>query len=123
LFDQGLRVLDQGIGKNGAGKRIVFIDLVSLAQQLNRFGGLLLREQSLAFGDQAVRVGLALDAIVGELLQFGELRVVGEIGGRASQQIQGASVIARMQTAIDLLNEPRFGFGAGLLVASLLQSL
>jgi hypothetical protein len=28
-----------------------------------------------------------------------------------------------MQTAIDLLNEPRFGFGAGLLVASLLQSL
>jgi hypothetical protein len=82
-----------------------------------------LREQFLAFGDQPVRVGLALKAILRELFQFGELRIIGKIGGFDSQQIQGASIVARMQTAVDLLNEPRFGFAAGLLVASLLQSL
>src|SRR5437879_10099156 len=69
-FDQGLRVLDEGIGENGAGKGIVFIELVGLAQQLNRFGGLLLREQFLAFGDLAVRVGLELVAIVGVIFQL-----------------------------------------------------
>jgi hypothetical protein len=124
-FYNGIRVLDQGIGQNGAGERIVLIQFVGFAQQLNTFGGFLLREQFLAFRDQTVGFGIALDAIVGELFQFGQLRIVviGEFGGCASQQIQGARVVARMQTGVDLLNEPRFGFGAGLLVASFLQAL
>ena len=82
-----------------------------------------MREQFLAFGDKTVGFGIALDAIMGELFQFGQLRIVGEFGGCASQQIQGARVVARTQTDVDLLNEPRFGFGAGLLVASFLQVL
>ncbi len=122
-FYHGMRVLDQGIGQDGAGERIVFIQLVGFAQQLNGFGGLPLREQFLAFGDKAVGFGIALDAILGELFQFGQLRIVGEIGGCASQQIQGASVVARTQTDVDLLNDLRFGFGAGLLVACFLQAL
>jgi hypothetical protein len=65
---------------------------------------------------------MALDTILGELSQFGQLRIVGEFGGCASQQIQGAIVVARTQTDVDLLNEPRFGFGSGLLVAYFLQA-
>ena len=122
-FYNGTRVLDQGIGQNGAGERIVFIQFIGFAQQLNRFGGLSLREQFLAFGDKTVGFGIALDAIVGELFQFGQLRIVGEFGGCASQQIQGAIVVARMQTGVDLLNKPRFGLGAGLVVALFLQAL
>jgi len=122
-FYNGTRVLDQGIGQNGAGERIVFIQFIGFAQQLNRFDGLSLREQFLAFGDKTVGFGIALDAIMGELFQFGQLRIIGEFGGGASQQIQGARVVARTQTDVDLLNEPRFGFGAGLLVASFLQVL
>ena len=82
-FYNGMRVLDQGIGQNGAGERIAFIQLVGFAQQLNGFGGLPLREQFLAFGDKTVGFGIALDAIVGELFQFGQLRIVGEFGGGA----------------------------------------
>ena len=122
-FYNRMRVLDESIGENGAGERIVLVQLVGFAQQLNGFGGLPLREQFLAFGDKTVGFGIALDAIVGEFFQFGQLRIVGEIGGCASQQIQGARVVARTQTDVDLLNEPRFGFGAGLLVASFLQAL
>ena len=48
-------------------------------------------------------------------------------GGGASQQFQGARVVARTQTDIDLLDVPhyesRFGFGARLLIASFLQAL
>ncbi len=105
-----MRVLDQRIGQNGAGERIVFVQFVGFAQQLNRFGGFLLREQFLAFGDKTVGFGVALDAILGALFQFGQLRIVGEFGGCASQQIQGARVVARTQTDVDLLNEPRFGY-------------
>ena len=122
-FYKGLRVLDQGIGQDRAGERIVFVQLVGSAQQLNRFGGLPLREQFLACGDKTVSFGIALDAILGELFQFGQLRIVGEFGGCASQQIQGARVVAGTQTGVDVLNEPRFGFGAGLLVACFLQAL
>ena len=122
-FYNRMRVLDQGIGQNGAGERIAFIQLVGFAQQLNGFRGLLLGEQFLAFGDKAVGFGIALDAIMGKLFQFGQLRIVREFGGCASQQIQGARVVARMQTDVDLLNEPRFGLGAGLLVAGFLQAL
>ena len=122
-FYNGLRVLDQGIGQNGAGESIVFIQLVGFAQQLNGFDGLPLREKFLAFGDKTVGFGIALHAIMGALFQFGQLGIAGEFGGRGSQQIQGARVVARTQTGVDLLNEPRFGFGAGLLVASFLQAL
>ncbi len=82
----GMRLLDQGIGQNGAGERIVFIQLVGFAQQLNSFGGFLVREQFLACGDKTVGFGLALDAIMGEPFQFGQLRIVGEFGGSALQQ-------------------------------------
>ena len=122
-FYNRMRVLDQGIGQDGAGERIVFIQLVGFAQQLNRFIGLLLREQFLAFGDKTLGVGITLDAIPGLLLQFGQLRIVGKFGGCASQQIQGAGVVARMQADINLLNDPHFGFGACLLVASFFQAL
>jgi hypothetical protein len=84
-FYDGIRVLDQRIGQNGAGERIVLIQLVGFAQQLNTFGGFLLREQFLAFRDKTVGFGMTLDAIVGELFQFGQLRIVGEFGGCASQ--------------------------------------
>jgi hypothetical protein len=53
-----MRVLDESIGQDGAGERIVLIQFVGLAQQLNRFCGLLLREESLAFGDQTIGLGL-----------------------------------------------------------------
>ena len=43
-FYDGLRVLDQGIGQDGACERIVFVQLIGFAQQLNGFSGLLLRE-------------------------------------------------------------------------------
>jgi hypothetical protein len=122
-FYNGMRVLHQSIGQYGAGERVLFIQLVGLAQQLNRFGGLPLREQSLAFGDKTVGFDIALDAILGGLFQFGQIRIVGEFGSCASQQIQGARVVARMQADLDLLNEPRFGFGSGLFVASFLQAL
>ena len=122
-FYNGMRMFDEGIGQNGAGQRIAFIQLVGLAQQLNRFGGLPLREQFLASGDKQVGFDIALDAIMGELFQFGQLRIVGEFGGCASQQIQGARVVARLQTDVDLLNESGFRFGAGLLLASFLQAL
>ncbi len=122
-FDHGMRVLHQRIGQNGAGERVTFIQFVGFAQQLNRFGGLPLREQFLAFGDKTLGLGIALDAIVGELFQFGQLCIVGEFGGSAAQQIQGARVLARMQTKVDLLNELRLGFGAGLLVECFLQAL
>ena len=78
-------MLNQGIGKNGAGERIVFIQVVGFAQQLNRFGRLLLREKFLAFGDKTVGFGIALDAILGELFQFRQLRIVGEFGDCAPQ--------------------------------------
>ena len=45
--------------------------------------GLPLREKFLAFGDKTVGFGIALDAIMGELFQFGQLGIVGEFGGRA----------------------------------------
>ncbi len=122
-FYNRMRLLDQGIGQNRAGERIAFIQFVGFAQQLNGFSGLPLGEQFLAFGDKAVGFGIALGAIVGELFQFGQLRIVGEFGGCAAQQIQGARVVARMQIDLDLLNEPRLGFGAGLLVACFLQAL
>ena len=75
-------------------KRIVFVQFVGFAQQLNRFGGLPLCEQFPAFGDQTVGFGLALYAILRQLPQFGQLRIVGEFGGCAPQQIQGARVVA-----------------------------
>ena len=102
-FYQGMRMLDQGIGQNGAGKSIVFVERMGLAQQLNRFGGPPLRKQFLAFGDKAAGFGTALDAILSQLFQLGQLRIGGEIGGRASQQLHGVSVVARMQTDVDLL--------------------
>jgi hypothetical protein len=37
--------------------------------------------------EAAVGFGLALDAILGEPFRFGQLRIVGEFGGCASQQI------------------------------------
>jgi hypothetical protein len=64
-----------------------------------------------------------LEAITRELFQFGQLRIVGEFGRSASQRIQRARVVARTQTDVDLLNELRFGLGAGLLVAYFLQAL
>ncbi len=78
-------MLDQRIGQNGAGKRIVFIPLVRLAQQLHRFAGLPLREQFLALGDKTVSFSLALHAILSQLFQFRQLRIVGEFSGCASQ--------------------------------------
>jgi len=108
-----MRLLDQGIGQDRAGESITFIQFVGFAQQLNRFGGLPLREQVLTFGDQTAGLGMALDAILRELFQFGQLRIAGEFGSCASQQIQGAGVVARTQTNVDLLNDLRFGFGAG----------
>ncbi len=120
-----LSVLDQGIGQNGASESIFFIEFVSLAQELDRFGGLALRKQFLAFGDQAAGLGVALHAILCELLQFGQLRIVivGKFGGCISRQIQRASVVARTQADFDLLTEPRFGYGGRGLVALFLQSL
>jgi hypothetical protein len=82
-----------------------------------------MREQFLAFGDETVGFGIAPDAILGALFQFGQLSIVRELDGCASQQIQGARVVARTETAVDLLNEPRFRFGTGLLVVSFLQVL
>ncbi len=118
-----MRLLDQGIGQDGAGERIAFVQFVGFAQQLNGFSGLPLREQLLTFGDKAVGFGFTLDAILGALFQFGQPRIIGEFGVRTAQQIPGASVVARTQAGVDLLNEPRFGFAAGLLVACYLQAL
>ena len=53
-FDGRVRLLDQSIGQNRAGQRIVFIQLVGLAQQLDSVGRFLLRAQILTFGHQAV---------------------------------------------------------------------
>ncbi len=50
-FHNGLCMLDQGIGQNGAGERVFLIQFVGLAQSLERFGGLPLREELLAFRD------------------------------------------------------------------------
>ena len=122
-FYNRLRVLREGIRKNSARERILFIQLVGFAQYLNRIGGLLLREQFLAFGDKTVRFRLALDALVGELFQFGQLRIVREFSGRASQQFLSARVIARTQTGVDLLNDPRSGSSADLLIECFLQTL
>ena len=122
-FYHRMRLLDQGIGQDGAGERILFIQLVGLAQQLDGFRGLPLGEQFLTFGDKAVGFGLPLDPILGALLQVGQLRIVGEIGGCAAQQIQGASVVARTQTDVDLLNDLRCGVATGLLLACFLQAL
>ena len=122
-FKNGLRVLHEGIGQNGAGERIALIQFVGFAQQLDGFGRFLLSEKLLAFRDQTVSFGFALDAILSALFQVGQLGIIGEFGSFASQQIQGARVLARMQTAVDLLNELRFGFGASLLVGSFLQAL
>jgi len=116
-------VFDQRIGQDGPGKGILFIQFVGLTQQLNRFPGLLLREQGLALGDKAVGFALALHPILDELFQFAQLRIFPHFVSCAAQQIQGASVLARTQTEIDLLNEPRFGFVAGLLLACYLQAL
>ena len=69
-----------------------------------------------AFGDKTVGFSIMLGAIMYELFQFSQLGIVGKFGGGASQQIQGARVIARLQAGFDLLHESGFGFGAGLLV-------
>ena len=124
-FENGMRVLDEGIGQNGAGERIVLVQFVGLAQQLKRFGGLLVGEQFLAFGDQTVGFVLALDALLGALRQVGQIRIIiiGEFGGSGSQQIEGARIVARMQRAVDLLHEPRFRLGEDLLVDFFLQAL
>ncbi len=79
-FYNRMRLLNEGIGQNGAGERITFIQFVGFAQQLNGFRGLPLGEQFLAFGDKAVGFGVALDTIMGKLFQFGQLRIVGEFG-------------------------------------------
>ena len=86
-FYDRMSVLNQGIGQNSAGERIGFIERVGIAQQLNRFSGLPLREQVLAFGDKAVSFGVPPDAILGEFLQLGEFPIVGEFGGCAAQQL------------------------------------
>ena len=57
-----------------------------------------------------------------ELIFLGYI-IVRKFGGTASQQIQGARIVARTQTAVDLLNDLRFGFGADFLVACFLQAL
>ena len=80
-FYNGLRVLDQGIGQNGAGESIAFIQFVGFTQQLKGFCRLPLRKQFLAFRDKAVSFSIALDAILGELFQFGKLRIVTEFAG------------------------------------------
>jgi len=69
-FYNGMRLLDQGVGQNGAGETIFLIQFVGLTQQLNRFGGFPLREQFLAFGDKTLGFGIALHAILGEPFQF-----------------------------------------------------
>ena len=117
-----MSVFNQSIGQNRASQRIVLIQLVGFAQQLDSVGGFLLREQILAFGHQAMGFGLALHAVLRELLQFAQFRVVGEFCHGALQQIQGAGVVAGMQTGIDLFDQARFGFDASLLVAPFLQT-
>lgn len=68
-FYNGVSVLDQCIGQNGAGKSVVLIQRLGFAQQLNRRGGFLLGEKFLAFGDQPIRFGFTLEAVLGELFQ------------------------------------------------------
>ena len=70
VFHGGVGLFDQGIGQNGAGYRIVFIQFVGLTQQLDSVGRLLPRAQLLAFGHEAVGFGFALHAVLGKLLEL-----------------------------------------------------
>src|SRR5579859_7436015 len=123
--DYRLRMFDQRVGQDGAGKSIFFIQFVCLTQKLNRFRGFPLRKQFLALGGRAAGFSMALHAILRQLLQFNQLGIViiGKFGGCTSRQIQRASVVARTLAGFDLLHEPRLGNRGRRLVALFLQSL
>ena len=117
----GVSLFNQGIGQNCSGQRIILVELISFTQQFDSLG-FVVREQILPIGHQEVGFRLSLHAILSELLEFYQFRIVGKFRGRPLQQIERASVVAGMQARVNLFDQTCLGFAPSLLVAPLLQT-